>query len=251
MFQAGKSNQLTFKVNVMGTSSSPSVRVILGTDPEMSYPATNLSDDKWTAQISIPEGIEGTYNLRVEVVLNGRLFTPITKSVTIEAAPSEAPTPNETPIEVPTPPEAVAPGPLDQVEFKIGDMKEDAGALASVAVDVGSVPDKVGKPIRRPILPTIAINIDKVKPLKPKVTAPTQGLSMLKTFADKPAKKMHERIVTDMPKPGSVVATEKLSIASVDSIAGPVKAKIAETIAVAKAKKPSTIKLIKEQLYYE
>ena len=74
---------------------------------------------------------------------------------------------------------------------------------------------------------------------------------MLKSFAEAKAKKMPARIVTNMPKPGSVKVAEKISLASVDAITGPAKTKITETIKAAKPKKASTIKLIKEQLYYE
>lgn len=257
MFQAGKSNNVTFKVNVMGTSSTPSVRVVLGTDPEMSYPASNTSDDKWMATMMIPIGIEGTYSMRVEVVLNNRLFTPITKSVTIGRAEAAAPTPNQTTSpSVPTPDKAEEPAPVNvvmpQVVAKMPILPtiavEDAEGSATVAGDIASNPMKMATPIRRVIPKTIAVQQTLIKP----AIKQTAGLSILKSFADKPAKKMHERIVTDMPKPGSVSMTSsKLSIASVDAITGPVKIQIKEAIKAAKPKKASMIKLIKEQLFYE
>ena len=251
MFQAGKSNNMTFKVNVMGTSSTPSVRVVLGTDPEMSYPASNTTDDKWMATMMIPSGIEGTYSMRVEVVLNNRLFTPITKSVTIGRAEAAAPTPNETTSpSVSTPDKAAEPAPVNMTREPIIPrdpivVPEDAEG-ATVAGDIASHSHVMTSPIRRIIPATIAIKMPTVIPKK------TQGLSMLKSFADKPAKKMYERIVTDMPKPGDVsVTSSKLSIATVDAITAPIKIKIAETVKAAKPKKSSTIKLIKEQLFYE
>ncbi len=253
MFQAGKSNQVTFKVNVMGTSSTPTVRVVLGTDPEMSYPASHTVEDKWMAVMMIPEHVEGTYSMRVEVVLNNRLFTPITKSVTIGRAEAAAPTPNETTSpSVPTPPEAVEPAPDTVRKYEPILQRdpivvpEDAGATASVAADVASNPTKAMPPLRRIIPEPIVIK-------QPPAPKKTQGLSMLKSFADKPAKKMHERIVTDMPRPGGAKTPITVNIASVDAITGPTKAKITETIKSAKSKPKAnaSIKLIKEQLFYE
>ena len=241
MFQAGKTNNVTFKVNVMGTSSTPSVRVVLGTNPEMSYPATNTSGDTWSAPIAIPAGTaEGTYSMRVEVVLNNRLFTPISKSVAVGPAGAN-------PVDVPAKPEVVMPQVVHKMPELATKTDEDAEG-ATVAGDIAVHADRLGtKPIRRPILPTIAVQ----QPVKPKVTTQTQGLSMLKSFAEAKAKKMPARIVTNMPKPGSVKVAEKISLASVDAITGPAKTKITETIKAAKPKKASTIKLIKEQLYYE
>ena len=256
MFQAGKSNNVTFKVNVMGTSSTPSVRVVLGTNPEMSYPASSTSDDKWMATMMIPEGIEGTYSMRVEVVLNNRLFTPITKSVTISPAEATAPTPNQTTSPaVSTPDAAVELAPdnivMPQVVAKMPDLLKDVAEDAdgaTVAGDIASNTAKMAQPIRRIIPKTIVVQQSFAKP----AVKQTVGLSMLKSFAEKPAKKMYERLVTDMPKPGSVaVTTSKLSIASVDAITGPAKIKITETVKAAKSKKTSMIKLIKEQLFYE
>ena len=253
MFQAGKSNNVTFKVNVMGTSSTPSVRVVLGTDPEMSYPASNTADDKWMATMMIPNEIEGNFSMRVEVVLNNRLFTPITRSVTIGRAEAAAPTPNETTSpSVPTPDKAVEPAPVNVIKHEPILRRdpivvpEDAEG-ATVAGDIASHSHVMASPIRRVIPATIAVKMPTA--IVPKKT---QGLSMLKSFASKPAKKMYERIVTDMPKPSEVsVTSTKLSIASVDAITAPVKIKIVETIKAAKPKKSSTIKLIKEQLFYE
>jgi hypothetical protein len=79
----GQNNTITFQVNVMGTSIEPRVRVFLSTTPELSYDASK-SVDTWSASIVLPEGTpEGTFNLRVEVLLNNRLFTPMTLPVVL------------------------------------------------------------------------------------------------------------------------------------------------------------------------
>jgi len=247
MLQAGQTNNITFKVNVMGTSSTPSVRVVLSTDPEMSYPASNVGEN-WLAAVKVPEGLEGTYSMRVEVVLNNRLFTPITKSVTISRAAAAAPTPNETTTpSVQTPDKAIAPAPVNTVKSEpILKREIEMPKVVAKMHEIRLKPVETAEMLRREIPATIAVTIPQaVVPKK------TQGLSMLKSFADKPAKKVYERIVTGMPKAGYVGKSISVSIASVDAIADPVKVKITETIKTAKSKSKTPIKLIKEQLFYE
>lgn len=254
MLQAGQTNNVTFKVNVMGTSSTPSVRVVLGTDPEMSYSASSQGE-MWMAAIKVPEGLEGTYSMRVEVVLNNRLFTPITKSVTISRAEAAAPTPSETTTpSIPTPDKAVEPAPVNVIKAEPVRkhepiLKRDSIVMPQVVAKMPEIRKKAvetDEMLRREIPATIAVDIPPaVVPKK------TSGLSMLQAFAEKPAKKVHKRIVTDMPKPGLTKENISVSIASVDAITGPVKAKITETIKTSKARTSVPIKLIKEQLFYE
>lgn len=225
----------------MGTSSTPSVRVILGTDPEMSYPATN-SGENWTAAVKVPEGVEGTYSLRVEVLLNNRMFTPITKSVSISRA--EAPAEMAAP-SVMTPDAVIAPAPIVVHGEPVSAPIEMPKVVAKMP-EIRKKAVETDEMIRREIPATIAVDIPAaVVPKK------TQGLSMLKSFADKPAKKMYERIVTDMPKKGTASTLISVSIASVDAITRPTKAKIAETVQASKSKPKAPIKLIKEHFFYE
>lgn len=87
MLQAGTTKLVSFKVDILGTQAPPqTVRVVLGGEPELSFNATKAGDE-WQANLEIPEDLSGQVNLRVEVVINNRLFTPITKSIAIEPAP--------------------------------------------------------------------------------------------------------------------------------------------------------------------
>lgn len=77
----GDTTNVSFRVNVMGTSIEPKVRVLLSTSPELSFPASK-SGEEWKVSMNIPPSIEpGKYDLRVEVMLNNRHFTPLTKSI--------------------------------------------------------------------------------------------------------------------------------------------------------------------------
>lgn len=88
----GQTNDIKFKVNVMGTSTEPKVRIILGTRPELSFPAT-LVGGEWTAAVDLPSSIEdGEYDLRVEVIVGNRHFTPLSKKVLL-AGPRSTPAP--------------------------------------------------------------------------------------------------------------------------------------------------------------
>lgn len=89
----GQTNDVSFRVNVMGTSTEPKVRVLLSTSPELSFPAHKVGDE-WKAAVKLPAAVEpGKYDLRVEVILNNRHFTPLTKSIELvspNAVPAEA-----------------------------------------------------------------------------------------------------------------------------------------------------------------
>jgi hypothetical protein len=98
----GQTTNVKFKVNVMGTSADPKVRVILGTKPELSFPAEKQGDD-WAAELDIPNSVaSGKYDLRVEVMVGNRHFTPLTKQVElfgpeVVAAPNPTPEPADEP----------------------------------------------------------------------------------------------------------------------------------------------------------
>lgn len=89
MFMIGTSQHISFKVNVMGTSAEPKVRLVLATSPELSF-ACHRDGVMWACDASIPTGITpGSYGLRVEVVVNSRLFSPLVKQVEVEMPPMQ------------------------------------------------------------------------------------------------------------------------------------------------------------------
>jgi len=79
------SNRVTFNVNVQGTAATPSVRVVVGSEPGMSYAAKKIEgDDLYEVLIDLPKTMqEGSQPFKVEVLLNGRLFTPINNSIIV------------------------------------------------------------------------------------------------------------------------------------------------------------------------
>jgi hypothetical protein len=95
MLSLNTTNKVTFNVNVFGTAATPTVRCIIGEAPGFSFPATKLEDGQYEVLIDLPKDLRlGTYPFKVEVLLNGRLFTPINHDVPITGpeAPVEAPT---------------------------------------------------------------------------------------------------------------------------------------------------------------
>jgi hypothetical protein len=111
----GQTNDVTFKVNVMGTSTDPKVKLVLNTTPEMSFPATKKGES-WHASVTVPDHVKpGKYSLRVEVVIGNRHFSPLTKSVKLELSPNmvpAAPTPTPEPA-VETVPEMAEAAPVE------------------------------------------------------------------------------------------------------------------------------------------
>jgi hypothetical protein len=86
MLSLSTSNKVTFNVNVSGTAATPSVRCLIGEHPSLSFPATKLSNDEWEVIIDLPAGTKpGAHPFKVEVLLNGRLFTPINYSIDVSA----------------------------------------------------------------------------------------------------------------------------------------------------------------------
>jgi hypothetical protein len=97
MISTATPNKVTFNVNVFGTASTPTVRCVLGEAPAFSFPAIKLADGGYEVVIDLPRDLRaGAYPFKVEVLLNGRLFTPINHSVEVmgpgvpEPAPADA-----------------------------------------------------------------------------------------------------------------------------------------------------------------
>lgn len=87
----GKESDVSFKVDVHGTSVEPTVKVVIHCDPHLSFPARK-SGDRWVASVKIPDSIEpGEYEMKVEVLLNGRHFSPVNKKIKLERNPASIP----------------------------------------------------------------------------------------------------------------------------------------------------------------
>lgn len=121
MLSTANSNRVTFNVNVFGTAATPTVRCIVGEAPGFSFPATKLEDGMYEAIVNLPATLKpGSYPFKVEVLLNGRLFTPINHDVPVTGAEPavEPPALNPTPNPVPTVEPAPAKAPVVAKESK-------------------------------------------------------------------------------------------------------------------------------------
>jgi len=265
MLTVGHSHNVKFKVNVMGTATVPRVRVILGTLPEVSFPAAKEGDD-WVAQIVVPPHVDpGEYDLRVEVLLNNRMFTPVNKRIgvlaaepTVVIAPAEVEQPSlKAPdeVEFKAPASPVAPTPRDQDEPKLA--AEIPLELPRKPLLKSFVPDE---PVKKPIVKPVRIEskpFTKPAPQEPvKMPAADLSLGALAGVATAPVKKRFAPISSGMPSKVAESKPVKVSISEINASA----TKVTKTVVQEAPKKPAAkvakkpaqnVKLIKEHLFYE
>ena len=234
-----------FKVNVMGTSAEPKVRLILKTTPELSFPAKN-DGEQWTSTLELPSTIlPGDYDIQVEVILNNRLFTPVTKKVAIDW-----PAPKDAPISVATIP--------DEINFAKTEDPEIALPPAVKSGFIKSFENKSDVSYKKEQLQKDFINIFKSQPTN-KVSE-TKNSSTIK--ADVKLTKLAETVAKPVQKAKPpvvkpIVKTEpiKIKISEVDAVTSKTETKIVESHAKVKPETKkhvgSPIKLIKENLIYE
>lgn len=149
MLRIGETSTVKFNVDVHGSGVTPEVRVVLNlADHELGFKCTKVGDE-WQADIKIPVGTEpGMYDLRVEVSINNRLFTPVKRqvevgndvSVSVAEKPAETtppPTPQPPPAPTPVPEPAILPKP----------------PISTVVPEVKKVePKPVPKPAPKPVV---------------------------------------------------------------------------------------------------
>jgi hypothetical protein len=256
MLKAGQSHNVKFKVNVMGTSSEPRVRVILGTTPELSFHATKEGDD-WASNLEIPGHITpGSYDMRVEVHLNNRLFTPINRKIDVQgielAEPLKA-------ASVPTEPESPLPMAVKEPEPKVNDdAVKTRDLFHSIAMkDQGTSVTLGTAKVKAPEMPKVVVKMPKVEPkAAPKVEVPEPEpatLSLLSKISKAPAAPMKKRFESKkVPSPTPI----RVKISEIDAVTTQTVAHIVESCKPIKAvrKTPragSPVKLVKEQLFYE
>lgn len=100
MLTLNTSNRVTFTVNIQGTSSDPTVRCVIGESPALTFAAKELQNGKYESLMDLPSSLgEGSHPFKIEVLLNGRIFTLIQTSVnvvqkTIEVQKTAEPVPD-------------------------------------------------------------------------------------------------------------------------------------------------------------
>jgi hypothetical protein len=252
MLTAGATNKVAFNVNVMGTSVEPKVRLILKTNPELSFQASK-SGDQWVATLDLPSSIlPGDYDISVEVILNNRLFCPLTKKIAIDwMAPKDVPT------EVMTSPDEIVAAAEKFEEIKKTELKVEPKPSLFKTFEGKSDDDYLKEQQQKDF-----INIFKNKPkikessvVKKDIIKPVSSLELTKLSerVAQPVVKSKPVITPIIEKPVPI----KIKISEVDAATSKTDVKIVESLPKVKAKleakKPSgsLIRLIKEQLIYE
>lgn len=85
-FELGEELKLSFNLNISGTSAQPSeVRVVLGNQLKLQSTARLNNGGEWEVALPILPDLftQGDVSLQIEVIINGKLFTPVKQRVTI------------------------------------------------------------------------------------------------------------------------------------------------------------------------
>ena len=243
MFTVGQSSEVSFQVNVMGTSAEPEVSVVLGAVPELLFKANRVGDD-WVSSVLIPGYIEpGEYDLRVQVLLNNRMFTPVRKSVSVQMATSA------------TEPSIGITSTIDQI--KSSEVRTEEPTSKSSASIFGDT-------IRNDVELNRASAETKIRLIMPKVhekvhaklpTAPVREsipaeLSALAAKAQSP-KKVFKPIKTDLPTGVFESQPIRLNMAQIDEAAVSASKLQSKPVKVLKSTGSTRVKLVKESLFYE
>lgn len=234
MLSLNQPNRVTFTVNVFGTAATPTVRVLLGETPALTFDAIKLAGNEYEALIDLPDTMKpGAHALKIEVLLNGRIFTPIQTSVTVEGEIAEPVAPIELPAsmaEVPAPEPTPAPAPEPmRIDAVVGVTQPVAEQPAPAPepkkpakkLDVTSLMRELNKPApakevkeavevrisAAPQLKTLESTAKKPVPKRPKAAAPAPtplDMSFAK-IAEEADRKTLPPAMTPAPAPAKIV----------------------------------------------
>jgi hypothetical protein len=101
MLYANQLNHVTFRVNVAGSSTEPTARLIIGRVPELCFDAVKGDDGLFHVDMVPPGDLAGEQPLRVEVLLNSRLFVPLKHTVSVLDVDAMLVQPVQLPVEPP------------------------------------------------------------------------------------------------------------------------------------------------------
>jgi hypothetical protein len=101
-------NHLSFDLSVIGTANKPtSVRCVLGRNPTASFEAYNKGTSTWYCDVDLPLHLhDDELPFKVEVLINGRLFSPLSTTLKVDKTP-KFDTKIEEPVQEPEAPEVV------------------------------------------------------------------------------------------------------------------------------------------------
>jgi hypothetical protein len=174
MLYVDQTNRVTFNVNVMGTAATPSCRCVVGESPALMFPAVKLSGDEWEVTIDLPSDFrEGAHPFKIEVLINGRIFTPINHSISVGF--TEAPVQQEPTI-------TLAPAPMP------APMPEPTIALTQPPAPAPAPAIAVSPPVPAPVLTPAPSQV------------PAAPISLLKSVLKVPEERKPAEIATPKPK---------------------------------------------------
>jgi hypothetical protein len=215
-FKFNETTKIEFNLSIVGTQSKPSeVRVVLGTDVKQSFNAKSADSENFTAEITpIRELVSCNTQFSIEVIINGKIFTPIKRMINIldqaEQVAATEPIPFVPPVEDPVAYPEVAPY---QEPTEVPIMMPEEVVEAVMPIEPFSKAKIVSVPLIKKEVPKYSVlenleRIQKVSEAKP------SGLSKLKSSVDtfKPApKKIELPKFSDKKPQGIEVAPEKVT----------------------------------------
>lgn len=215
MLEIGKANEVKFKVGVNGTAASPTVRLIIGDGQnELGFKAEELHGEpgRWFSEVKIPENFKpGSYDFRVEVLLNNRLFTPIKNKVDIGTPEPVV----AVPIHAEEGQPATTPATPTQTPDQTKDWEDEGGALPGVKeVPHPLPPEKVNpkpKSLMQQFTPE-AIKVERGAPVDKAARKAAGGPVKVepKGNVDPPKKKY--TVKTNLPQGKKPLATPPLKV---------------------------------------
>lgn len=185
-------NKVTFNVNVFGTASTPTVRCVLGEAPAFSFPAIKQADGEYEVVIDLPRDMRvGAYPFKVEVLLNGRLFTPINHSVEVTGPGEPGPAPADAVFAAPIvkgPEIVVSTEPQHQIELVSRTEEKTKANLDGLETLSKKLVFKKLEPARESVaIKATMLSIDKLaseleKPAKPAKPAKVQAAPIIEAL---------------------------------------------------------------------
>lgn len=235
-------NRVTFDVNVFGTATTPTVRCVLGEAPGLTFPAVKLADGKYEVLINLPDGTRpGGMAFKIEVLVNGRLFTPIQTTVAV-TGDETAPTTIE-PVAAPAavkPAEPAAEPILPRIDAEVTPRQQlpEEPKREAQEEQAPAENEQLIAGVKSLIQDLAASSVQKTPEAVVPVLKPAQ-LSSLQATVDAPVQKLKPR-VTEAPA-APVIKSVKISMASIAEAAEQI-----EPRAPKKAPKPAPKKTVKE-----
>lgn len=84
MLHSGADNELTFNLELTGSTVAPTVRVVLYVVPTLMFSAKHVENNVWAVNIRLPEVASGSYKIEIETIIGNRLFVPLSEQIDVQ-----------------------------------------------------------------------------------------------------------------------------------------------------------------------